>query len=103
MTDENQPTPIQTFTANEGILNTNSTTINTVNIRSGPSLNRSVIHQGKEGDKVKILDQTKPAGVSNCYLISTRKWTYLPILSRYRVKRVIRIYSKAMVKGCLFY
>lgn len=67
MTDENQPTPIQTFTANEGILNTNSTTINTVNIRSGPSLNRSVIHQGKEGDKVKILDQTKPAGDTNVW------------------------------------
>jgi len=67
MTDANQPTPIQTFTASDGILKTNSTTINTVNIRSGPSLNRRVIHEGKEGDKVKILDQTKPAG-------DTRSW-----------------------------
>lgn len=62
MTNANQSTPIQTLTATEGILKTNSDTINTVNIRSAPSLNRRVIHEGKEGDKVKILDQTKPAG-----------------------------------------
>jgi uncharacterized protein YgiM (DUF1202 family) len=67
MTDANQSTPIQSFTASEGILKTNSDTINTVNIRSGPSLNRSVVHQGKEGDKVKILDQTKPAGDTHAW------------------------------------
>ncbi len=38
--------------------------------------------------------------VSNCYLISTHKWTYLPILSRYSVRYVIYVNSKAMVKGC---
>ncbi|MEB3219687.1 MAG: SH3 domain-containing protein [Nostocales cyanobacterium 94392] len=62
MTDANQPRPIQTAIASDGILKTNNNTINTVNIRSGPSLNRRVIHEGKKGDKVKILDQTKPAG-----------------------------------------
>ena len=62
MTDANQSTPIQTFTASEGVLTTNSNTINTVNIRSGPSLNRRVIQEGKKGDKVKILDRTKSAG-----------------------------------------
>lgn len=67
MTDANQPTPIQTATASDGILKTNSNTISTVNIRSGPSLNNRVIHEGKKGDKVKILDQTKPAG-------DTRSW-----------------------------
>lgn len=66
MTDANQPT-LQTFTASEGVLTTNSNTINTVNIRSGPSLNRRVIHEGKEGDKVKILDQTKPAGDTHAW------------------------------------
>ncbi|MGF1674340.1 MAG: SH3 domain-containing protein, partial [Rivularia sp. (in: cyanobacteria)] len=67
MTDANQPTPIQTATASDGILKTNSNTINIVNIRSGPSLNNRVIHEGKKGDKVKILDQRKPAG-------DTRSW-----------------------------
>ena len=62
MTDANQPTPMQAFSASEGILKTNSDTINTVNIRSAPSLNRRVIHEGKKGDRVKILDQKKPAG-----------------------------------------
>lgn len=62
MTDANQPSPMQIATPTQGVLKTNSDTINIVNIRSGPSLNRRVIHQGKEGDKVKILDQTKPAG-----------------------------------------
>ncbi|MGF1677415.1 MAG: hypothetical protein ACFCUV_27555, partial [Rivularia sp. (in: cyanobacteria)] len=33
----------------------------------GPSLNNRVIHEGKKGDKVKILDQRKPAG-------DTRSW-----------------------------
>ncbi len=62
MTDANQSTPIQNFSASEGILKTNSSNATIVNIRSAPSLNRRVIHQGKKGDKVKILDQTKPAG-----------------------------------------
>ncbi len=61
MTNANQPEPQQNIPS-EGVLKTNSTTINTVNIRSGPSLNRSIVHQGQEGDKVKVLDQTKPAG-----------------------------------------
>ncbi|MEM1392718.1 MAG: SH3 domain-containing protein [Cyanobacteria bacterium P01_H01_bin.150] len=67
MTDANQPTPIQAFSVSEGILKTNSDTINTINIRLGPSLNRRVVKEGKAGDKVKILDQTKPAG-------DTRSW-----------------------------
>ncbi|MBV6621972.1 MAG: SH3 domain-containing protein [Rivularia sp. (in: Bacteria)] len=58
---------LQGSTPNQGILKTNSDTINTVNIRSGPSLNRRVIHEGKEGDKVKILDQTKPAGDTHAW------------------------------------
>lgn len=62
MTDANQPTPIQAFSASEGTLKTNSSNATTINIRSGPSLNRRVIHEGKKGDKVKILDQKKPAG-----------------------------------------
>ena len=62
MTDANQPTPIQAFTASEGVLKTNSSNATTVNIRSAPSLNRRVIHEGRKGDKVKILDQKKPAG-----------------------------------------
>ena len=62
MTDANQPTPIQAFSASEGILKTNSSNFTTINIRSAPSLNRRAIHQGTKGDKVKILDQTKPAG-----------------------------------------
>lgn len=62
MTDANQQTPIQTFTASEGVLKTNNSNATTINIRSGPSLNRQVIHQGKKGDRVKILDQKKPAG-----------------------------------------
>ncbi len=52
----------QNNTPNEGTLKTNSSTATIINIRSGPSLNRPVIHEGKKGDKVKILDQTKPAG-----------------------------------------
>ncbi len=56
MTDSQASTPTQ------GILKTNSSNATTVNIRSAPSLNRGVIHQGKKGDKVKIIDQTKPAG-----------------------------------------
>ena len=67
MTDANQPTPMQAFSASEGILKTNSDTINTVNIRSAPSLNRRVIHEGKKGDRVKILDQTKPAGDTHAW------------------------------------
>ena len=62
MADANQPTPIQAFSASEGILKTNTSNATTVNIRSAPSLNRRVIHEGRKGDKVKILDQTKPAG-----------------------------------------
>ncbi len=62
MTDANQQTPIQTFTASEGVLKTNNSNATTINIRSAPSLNRRVIHQGKKGDRVKILDQSKPAG-----------------------------------------
>ena len=62
MTEANQPVPMQATTPSQGVLKTNSNTINTVNIRSGPSLNRRVIHEGKNGDKVKILDQSKPAG-----------------------------------------
>lgn len=52
----------QNTTPNQGILKTNSSTATKINIRSGPSLNRRVIHEGTKGDKVKILDQTKPAG-----------------------------------------
>ncbi|MGB6301650.1 MAG: hypothetical protein WBF90_36470 [Rivularia sp. (in: cyanobacteria)] len=36
-------------------------------------------------------------GGSNCNLISTHIWKYVPILSRYHVKRVIRIYVKSAV------
>ncbi|MGD1910173.1 MAG: SH3 domain-containing protein [Rivularia sp. (in: cyanobacteria)] len=67
MTDVTQPILMQTPTPTQGILKTNSDNITTVNIRSGPSLNRRVIHEGKKGDQVKILDQTKPAG-------DTRAW-----------------------------
>ena len=52
----------QNTTPTQGVLKTNSSTATTVNIRSGPSLNRPVIHQGNKGDKVKIIDQTKPSG-----------------------------------------
>ena len=67
MTEANQPVPMQATTPSQGVLKTNSNTINTVNIRSGPSLNRRVIHEGKNGDKVKILDQTKPAGDTHAW------------------------------------
>ena len=41
-----------------GILRTRSS----VNIRSGPSLNDSIIRQGKNGDTVQILGRSKPSG-----------------------------------------
>ena len=41
-----------------GVLRTKSS----VNIRSGPSLNDSVIRQGKNGDSVQVLGQSKPSG-----------------------------------------
>lgn len=47
-----------------GVLKTNSSTSNIVNIRSGPSLSNSVIRQGRKGDTVQILGKTKPSGDS---------------------------------------
>lgn len=41
-----------------GVLRTRSS----VNIRSGPSLNDSVIHQGKDGDTVEIFSRSKLPG-----------------------------------------
>lgn len=47
-----------------GVLKTNSSTATLVNIRSGPSLSNSVIRQGRRGDTVQILGQSKPSGES---------------------------------------
>jgi Bacterial SH3 domain len=62
MTNSNQILP------NEGILKTNSTSTNVVNIRSAPVIkDGNVIRQGKSGDRVKIVDKQKPSG-------DTRTW-----------------------------
>jgi Bacterial SH3 domain len=62
MTNSNQILP------SEGTLKTNSTSTNVVNIRSAPLIKDvNVIHQGKSGDRVKILDKQKPSG-------DTRTW-----------------------------
>ncbi|MDZ8054147.1 MAG: SH3 domain-containing protein [Aulosira sp. ZfuVER01] len=52
----------------EGVLKTNSTSTNVVNIRSTPVVkDGNIIRQGKSGDRVKILDKQKPSG-------DTRTW-----------------------------
>ncbi|BAY26960.1 hypothetical protein NIES2100_67800 [Calothrix sp. NIES-2100] len=62
MTNSNQILP------SEGILKTNSTSTNVVNIRSAPVIkDGNVIRQGKSGDRVKIVDKQKPSG-------DTRNW-----------------------------
>ncbi len=52
----------QTALSGTGVLTTNSPTENLVNIRFGPSLNDSIITQGREGDKVEIFAKSQPAG-----------------------------------------
>lgn len=62
MTNSNQILPT------EGILKTNSTSTNVVNIRSAPLVkDGNVIRQGKSGDRVKILDKQKPSGDSRTW------------------------------------
>jgi len=62
MTNSNQILP------SEGTLKTNSTSTNVVNLRSAPLITEgNVIHQGKSGDRVKVLDKQKPSG-------DTRTW-----------------------------
>ncbi|MBW4565884.1 MAG: SH3 domain-containing protein [Mojavia pulchra JT2-VF2] len=57
MTNLNQILP------SEGILKSNSTNTNVVNIRSAPLIKEgNVVHKGKSGDRVKILDKNKPSG-----------------------------------------
>ncbi|OUL36137.1 SH3 domain-containing protein [Nostoc sp. 106C] len=62
MTNLNQILP------SDGVLKTNSSSTNVVNIRSAPAVkDGNVIHQGKSGDRVKIIDKQKPSG-------DTRTW-----------------------------
>ncbi|OUL18958.1 hypothetical protein BV372_33860 [Nostoc sp. T09] len=62
MTNSNQILP------SNGVLKTNSTSTNVVNIRSAPVVkDGNVIRQGKSGDRVKIIDKQKPSG-------DTRTW-----------------------------
>jgi Bacterial SH3 domain len=62
MTNSNQILP------SEGVLKTNSTSTNVVNIRSAAVIkDGNVVHKGKSGDRVKIVDKQKPSG-------DTRTW-----------------------------
>ncbi|BAY08314.1 SH3 domain-containing protein [Calothrix sp. NIES-2098] len=62
MTNTNQILP------SEGVLKTNSSNTNVVNIRSTPAVKEgNIVRQGKSGDRVKIIDKQKPSG-------DTRTW-----------------------------
>ena len=56
MTDVTQPILMQTPTPTQGILKTNSDNITTDNIRPGPSLNRRVIHEGKNNEPMSQIE-----------------------------------------------
>ncbi|MDJ0737918.1 MAG: SH3 domain-containing protein [Nostocaceae cyanobacterium] len=67
MTAENQPTVTPSVLNRSGVLKSNYSSITRVNIRSGPSLNYSILHKGNVGDKVTVIDEEKPSGDSHTW------------------------------------
>jgi hypothetical protein len=62
MTNSQQTLP------SEGILKSNSSNTSIVNIRSAPVIkDGNILHKGKSGDRVKILDKQKPSGDSRTW------------------------------------